>query len=151
MERKLILLKIGFVIMLLIATFHTFFVIAGVPFPTTPDFLKMQEFMRALQVNSGGGIMRTTQNFMDGFNIIVSIFLVTLPLLSWTMLTEIKDNEPAIRKLTIITLLAEFAFFLTSLTLLAIGGTVLSGITCVLLVISLFIKNRPHYEEKPNR
>lgn len=140
MKRKTTLLKVSFVIMLLIAALHTFFVIAGIPLPTTSDFLKMQELMKGIQVDSGGGIMRTTQNFMDGFNIIVSIFLITLPLLGWTMLTEIKENERAIRKLTTVTLLAEFAFFLTSLTLLAIGGTVLSGIACVLLIISLAIK-----------
>jgi hypothetical protein len=127
--------------MLLIAALHTFFVIiGGPPLPTTPDFLKMQELMKSIQVDSGGGIMRTTQNFMDGFNIIVSIFLITLPLLGWIMLTEVKENERVVRKLTTVTLLAEFAFFLTSLTLLAIGGTVLSGIACVLLLISLFIK-----------
>jgi len=127
--------------MFLIAGLHTFFVIiGGPPLPTTPDFLKMQELMRSIQVDSGGGIMRTTQNFMDGFNIIVSIFLISLPLLGWTVLTEIKDNEKAIRKLTVVTLLSELAFFLTSLTLLAIGGTVLSGIACVLLLISLLLK-----------
>jgi hypothetical protein len=141
MKRKTTLLKISFVIMLLIAALHTFFVIiGGPPLPTTHDFLKMQELMRSIQVDSGGGIMRTTQNFMDGFNIIVSIFLISLPLLGWTMLKEIKDNEKAVRKLTVVTLLSELAFFLTSLTLLAIGGTVLSGITCVLLLISLLIK-----------
>lgn len=143
MKRKATLLKISFVIMLFIAALHTFFIIiGGPPLPTTPDFLQMLELMKGIQVDSGGGIKRTTQNFMDGFNIIVSIFLITLPLLGWTMLKEIKDNERAVRKLTTITLLAEFAFFLTSFTLLAIGGTVLSGAACVLLLISLLIKNK---------
>ncbi|MEX1238835.1 MAG: hypothetical protein WEB30_03930 [Cyclobacteriaceae bacterium] len=69
MKGKTTLLKINFVIMLLIATLHTFFVITGgPPLPTTADFLKMQELMKSIQVASGGSIMRTTQNFMDGFN-----------------------------------------------------------------------------------
>lgn len=143
MKRKILLLKISFVIMFLIAILHTFFVIiGGPPLPTTPDFLKMQELMKGIQVDSGGGIMRTTQDFMDGFNIIVSIFLISLPLLGWTILSEIRDNERAVRKMTTVTLLAEFAFFLTSLSLLAIGGTVLAGVTCVLLLISLLIKKQ---------
>lgn len=145
MKRKIFLLKLSFVIMFLIAILHTFFVIiGGPPLPTTPEFLKMQELMKGIQVDSGGGIMRSTQNFMDGFNVIVSIFLISLPLLGWTMLTEIKDNERAVRKMTTVILLAEFSFFLTSLTLLAIGGTVLSGIACVMLLFSVLIKNRPH-------
>lgn len=143
MKRKASLLKISFVIMLLIAALHTFFVIIGGPsLPTSPKFLQMQELMKDIQVDSGVGIMRSTQNFMDGFNIIVSIFLFTLPLLGWTMLKEIKDNDRAVRKLTTIMLLAEFAFFLTSFTLLAFGGTVLSAATCALLFLSLLIKNK---------
>ena len=141
MKRKTTLLKISFVIMFLIAGLHTFFVIiGGPPLPTTPDFLKMEEFMNTIRVDSGGGIMRTTQNFMDGFNIIVSIFLISLPLLGWTMMTELKENGRALSKLTVVILLSELAFFATSLTLLAIGGTVLSGVACLVLLISLFTK-----------
>lgn len=141
MKRKATLLKSSFVVMFLIAALHTFFVIiGGPPLPTTPDFLQMQDYMQSIQVDAGGGIMRTTQNFMDGFNIIVSIFLITLPLLGWIMLSSLTENERAVRKLTVVTLLAEFSFFLTSYTLLAIGGTVLSGIACILLLLSLLIK-----------
>lgn len=143
MKQKILILKISFTILLLVAALHTFFVIIGGPtLPTTTDFLKMQEFMKTIQVDAGGGIKRTTQNFMDGFNIIVSIFLITLPLLSWAMLAEIMDNERAIRRLTIVTLLAVLAFFTTSLILLAPGGTILSGLVFVLLIISLFWKER---------
>lgn len=87
--------------------------------------------------------MHSTQDFMDGFNIIVSIFLITLPLLGWTMLKEIKDNRRAVQKMTLVMIVSVAAFFLTSLTLLAIGGTVISGITSVLLLASLFV-NRKH-------
>jgi hypothetical protein len=141
MSRRTLLLKISFVVMLLIAALHTFFVvIGGPPLPATPEFLKMQELMRSIQVDSGAGIMHTTQDFMDGFNIIVSIFLITLPVLGWSLLTEVKDNEGAVRKLTVVILLAEFSFFLTSLTLLAIGGTILSGIASALLLGSLLVR-----------
>lgn len=140
MKRKTLLLKFGFTITFIIAGLHTFFVIIGGPeLPTTPDFLKMQELMNSIQVDSGGGLMRTTQNFMDGFNIIVSIFLFSMPLLGWTILSAIEENDLAVTKLTMVTLFSEFAFFLTSLTLLAMGGTILSGIACLFFLISLLL------------
>ena len=141
MKSRIKLIKGSFVVMFLIAALHTFFVIiGGPPLPTTPEFLKMKELMNTILVDSGGGIMRTTQNFMDGFNIIVSIFLISMPLLGWTLLMEVKENARAVRKLTLLILCAEFAFFLTSFTLLAIGGTVMAGLACVLLFASLVVK-----------
>lgn len=138
MNKRFTLLRVAFVLILLIACLHTFFIlIGGPPLPKTPEYLQMQERMRSIQVDSGAGIMRTTQNFMDGFNIIVSIFLFSLPILSWAMLSEIKNNKRVVAKLTAINLIAVLAFFLTSLSLLAIGGTVVSGLVCLLLVVSL--------------
>lgn len=144
MTAKTVFLKASFVLMTFLAALHTFFIIiGGPPLPTTPEFLEMQESMRSILIDSGGGIMHSTQDFMDGFNIIVSIFLITLPLLGWTMLKEIKDNRRAVQKMTLVMIVSVAAFFLTSLTLLAIGGTVISGITSVLLLASLFV-NRKH-------
>ncbi len=138
MKSRIKLIKASFVVMFLIAGLHTFFVIiGGPPLPETPEFRKMRELMKSILVDSGGGVMRSTQNFMDGFNIIISIFLITLPLLAWITLSAIKENAVALRRMTIVVLFSESAFFITSLTLLAIGGTLLSGIACVLLLISL--------------
>lgn len=140
MKQKILLLKMGLAMMFLIAGFHTFFVITGgPPLPTTPEFLKMQHAMRSIQVDTGGGIMRTTQNFLDGFNIIVSIYLISLPLLGWVLLKEIRENQSAVRKLTIVILLSQMAFGSTSWALLAIGGTILSFIGCICLMLSLVI------------
>ncbi|MDN5201907.1 hypothetical protein QQ008_11050 [Fulvivirgaceae bacterium BMA10] len=138
MKKRHILLKVSFVLLLIVAIFHTYFIlIGGPPFPSTPDFIKMQELMRSVEFDTGGNVNRTMQNIMDGFNIVVSIFLFTLPLLNWTMLYEIRNNSAAVRKLTIINLAAIGAFSLTSFMLLAIGGTVIGGLICLLLVISL--------------
>ena len=120
--------------------FHTFFLITGGPaFPTTTEFVQMQTSMATIHFDTGGGVMRTMQNILDGFNVIVSIFLFTLPILSWLMLAEIGTNPRALRKLLVVNLLAIVPFFFTSSTLLAVGGTMISGIICLLLVASLVI------------
>lgn len=142
MRRKRLFLKISFVLLLLLAALHTSFIILGGPImPTSADFLAMLKLMNSVQIDSGGGIMRTMQDFMDGFNIVVSIFLFCLPILSWTMLGELRDNSRALNKLTVVNLLAVGIFFLISLSLLFIGGTVLSGLVCLLLLVSLMVKN----------
>jgi hypothetical protein len=141
MQRKHLLLKISFVMLLLLAGLHTFFILIGGPsFPNTPEFNQMRKLMAEVRFDTGGNTVRSMQNIMDGFNIIVSIFLITLPLLSWAMLGEIRDNKRAVKKLALVNLLAAIAFFLTSLTLLAIGGTVVSGLVCLLLITSLLLK-----------
>ena len=141
MKGKLLLLKISFALLLLVGGLHTFFILIGGPqFPDTTEFVRMQELMRTVSFDTGGNVQRTMQNILDGFNIIVSIFLISLPSLSWMMLVENRENESAIRKLTWVNLVAVFAFFITSLMLLAIGGTVVAGLICLLLVISLLIR-----------
>lgn len=140
MLHKVLLLKISFWLTLLMASFHTFFIlIGGPPMPTTPDFLNMHQLMHSVPIDSGAGIMRTMQNFMDGFNIIVSIFLISLPSLALMLLPEIKGNKAALVKLTSVYLTAMVAFFITSFCLLAIGGTIISGLISLLLLISLFL------------
>lgn len=141
MKQKLLLLKISFALLLLLAGLHTFFILIGGPeFPNTAEFARMQELMRTVSFDTGGNVQRTMQDIMDGFNIIVSIFLISLPGLSWMMLVETRENERAIRKLTWVNLVAVFAFFITSLILLAIGGTIVAGLICLLLVGSLLMK-----------
>jgi len=142
MKKKRLLLKISFVLLLIVASLHTFFILIGGPtLPQTDDLMKMRELMKTVQIDSGGGIMRTMQNFMDGFNIIVSIFLISLPVLSWVVMNEVPDNGRTLRLLTIINLVTIFAFFLTSYSLLAVGGTIISGLICMLLVASLLIRS----------
>jgi len=141
MKNKLLLLKISFTMLLLIAAFHTFFIIIGGPsLPTTPEFVQMREWMQSLQVDAGAGIMRTTQDFMNGFNIIASIFLFSLPLLGLLLIPELKHRSKGLNKLAIISLLSVLAFSITSFLLLAIGGSVLSALVCCLLALSMLIK-----------
>ncbi len=138
--RKYILPKVAFTLLLVMACFHTYFVITGGPaFPTTTEFIEMQTAMATIPFDTGGGVMRTMQNILDGFNIIVSIFLFGLPILSWLMLSEVGTNIRALRKLLIADIVAMAAFFFTSWSLLAAGGTIISGMVCLLLLISSFI------------
>lgn len=141
MKRKLLLLKISFILILIVAAIHTTFILLGGPnFPSTNEFAKMFMLMRTLEFDTGGNIYRSMQDIMDGFNIIVSIFLISFPALSLVILSEIKDNRKAVNKLTIVSLFTLLAFFLTSLMLLAVGGTVIALLVCLLLLISLLLK-----------
>ncbi len=143
MSRKILLLKISYILLLIVAAIHTVFILIGGPeFPSTTEFTEMFELMKTLEFDTGGNTVRTMQNIMDGFNIIVSIFLISFPTLSLVLLGEIKENKSAVAKLTIASFFTVFAFFLTSLTLLAIGGTVISAIICLLLLTSLFLKTK---------
>lgn len=143
MKQKRLLLKIGFVLILCMAALHTVFIIIGGPeFPKTTDFENMFALMANLKFDTGGGIERSMQDILDGFNRIVSIFLITLPLLSWIMLNELKESPKGVRNLTIVNLLAVVAFFVTSYTYLAIGGTVIAAIVSLLFIVSLIIKGK---------
>ncbi len=101
--------------------------------------------MRTVKIDAGGGIRSNTQNLMDGFNIIVSIFLFSIPVLTLSILAENRNN---LNRLVAIDLLAYSGFFVTSFKLLAIGRTIFSAVVCVLLIVSLI--NNKAYEQKPN-
>src|ERR1700730_14349014 len=101
MKQKRLLLKISFTLLLLLAGLHTFFILIGGPaFPNTPEFAQMRALMKNIKFDTGVHIQRSMQDIMDGFNIIVAIFLISLPALSWIMLGEIKENRKNITKLT---------------------------------------------------
>lgn len=141
MKTKKLLFKTSIILTLIIAAFHTFFILIGGPeFPDTEEFKTMQHLMRTIQIDAGG-VTRTMQNFIDGFNIVASIFLFTLPLLSLFLLPEIAENRQAINKLIILYLTAMAIFCFNSFLLLALGGTILSGIISITLILSLVSKN----------